>query len=106
MIVIDWEPHRLLEIYKNSVSLLASGESFLFDTQDDTCQYCIFAADGGHDCRLQCELSGEPLIQSMRPSRDAHKTTLDVPLAKVLVGEPNHLSAYDVTLLCHGSHAP
>ena len=63
-----------------------------------TCQERIYAADGGHDFRVQCELSGEPLIMSMTPDTDAHETTLDVPLAKVLAGEPVHLSAYEVTL--------
>ncbi|KAF8069193.1 general amidase [Lyophyllum atratum] len=74
--VIDWEPHRHLEIYKNAET--------------------IFVADGGHDYRAQCELSGEPLIETMLPSTDAHESTLSEPFVKTLVGEAAHLSAYDL----------
>ncbi|KAK7462776.1 hypothetical protein VKT23_007360 [Stygiomarasmius scandens] len=74
--VIDWEPHRHLEIYKNSET--------------------IFAADGGEDYRIQCALSGEPLIQTMSPQENAHESALDEPLVKTLVGEPHHRSAYEL----------
>ncbi|KAF8878736.1 hypothetical protein BD779DRAFT_1676723 [Infundibulicybe gibba] len=76
--VIDWEPHRHLEIYKNAET--------------------IFAADGGHDYRTQCELSGEPLIRTMSPTTDAHESesALDQPLAQSLIGDPSHRSAYEV----------
>ncbi|TCD71441.1 hypothetical protein EIP91_010147 [Steccherinum ochraceum] len=74
--VIDWEPHRHMELY-------ITGER-------------IFAADGGHDYRVECAKSGEPLITTCLPNEDAHDYPLDKPLAKVLVGEPEHLSAYDL----------
>lgn len=74
--VIDWEPHRQIEIYQNSET--------------------IYAADGGHDLRVQCELSGEPLIQTMSPTEDAHPTPLSERLNQTLVGEPVHRSAYDL----------
>ncbi|KAJ6559048.1 general amidase [Mycena vulgaris] len=73
--VIDWVPHRHLEIYKNAET--------------------IFAADGGHDYRQQCE-GVEPLIQTMSPSTDSHENALDEPLVKGLVGEPYHRSAYEL----------
>ncbi|KAF9461703.1 general amidase [Collybia nuda] len=72
--VIDWEPHRHLEIYKNAET--------------------IFVADGGHDYRAQCELSGEPVIQTMAPEEEAHESELSEPFVKYLVGEPEHRSAY------------
>ncbi|KAI0075922.1 general amidase [Panus rudis PR-1116 ss-1] len=75
--VIDWEPHRHLELYKN-------GES-------------IFAADGGHDYRTECEKSGEPLLQTMSPNDNPHEYDLDEPFAKTLVGpNPEHKSAYEL----------
>ncbi|GLB42408.1 putative amidase [Lyophyllum shimeji] len=74
--VIDWEPHRHLEIYKNAET--------------------IFVADGGHDYRVQCELSGEPLIETMVPPTDAHESTLSEPFVKTLVGEAARLGAYDL----------
>ncbi|KAJ7367028.1 general amidase [Mycena albidolilacea] len=73
--VIDWESHRHLEIYKNAET--------------------IFAADGGHDYRQQCE-GFEPLIQTMSPSTDKHENALDEPLAKGLVGEPYHRTAHEL----------
>lgn len=73
--VINWEPHRHLEIYKNAET--------------------IFAADGGHDYRQQCE-GVEPLIQTMSPSTDSHENALDEPLVKGLVGEPYHRTAYEL----------
>ncbi|OCH94227.1 general amidase [Obba rivulosa] len=75
-IVIDWKTHRHLEIYKNTES--------------------IFAADEGHDYRTDCALSGEPLIQTMSPDTDAHEYALDAPFAKVIVGTPRHLSAWEL----------
>ncbi|KAG6888339.1 hypothetical protein C0995_009086 [Termitomyces sp. Mi166 len=74
--VIDWEPHRHLEIYKNAET--------------------IFVADGGHDYRVQCELSGEPLITTMLPEDEVHPSGLSEPFVKTLVGEASHLSAYDL----------
>ncbi|KAG6879472.1 hypothetical protein C0992_002358 [Termitomyces sp. T32_za158] len=53
-------------------------------------------ADGGHDYRVQCELSGEPLITTMIPEDETHPTGLSEPFVKTLVGEASHLSAYDV----------
>ncbi|KAJ7259576.1 general amidase [Mycena haematopus] len=73
--VIDWEPHRHLEIYKNAET--------------------IFAADGGHDYRQQCD-GFEPLIQTMSPSTDKHEFALDEPLVKGLVGEPYHRTAHEL----------
>ncbi|KAJ7288192.1 general amidase [Mycena rebaudengoi] len=73
--VISWEPHRHLEIYKNAET--------------------IFAADGGHDYRSQCE-GVEPLIQTMSPTTDSHENALDEPLVKGLVGEPYHRTAYEL----------
>jgi len=77
--VIDWEPHRHMEIYKNAET--------------------IFVADGGHDYRTQCDLSGEPLIHTMVPTDDAHEIAMDEPYVKSLVGEPSHRSAYDLWAL-------
>ncbi|KAJ7211989.1 general amidase, partial [Mycena pura] len=73
--VIDWEPHRHLEIYKNAET--------------------IFAADGGHDYRQECE-NAEPLIQTMSPTTNSHENALDEPLVKGLVGEPYHRTAYEL----------
>ncbi|KAJ7644233.1 general amidase [Roridomyces roridus] len=73
--VIDWEPHRHLEIYKNAET--------------------IFAADGGHDYRQQTQ-GVEPLIQTMSPSTTSHASALDGPLVKSLVGELYHREAYDL----------
>ncbi|KAF9814802.1 hypothetical protein IEO21_04910 [Rhodonia placenta] len=42
-----------------------------------------------------CALSGEPLIQSMSPTVDAHAYALDEPFARTVVGERRHLSAYE-----------
>ncbi|KAH9939021.1 general amidase [Epithele typhae] len=75
--VIDWENHRHLEIYKNGVS--------------------IFNADDGVDYRTECARSGEPLIQTMSPSTDAHEYALDAPMARSILGENiRHLSAYEL----------
>ncbi|KAH8101474.1 general amidase [Cristinia sonorae] len=74
--VIEWESHRHMELYE-------TGER-------------IFAADDGHDYRTECAKLGEPLITTMLPNEDAHDYPLDRPLAKTLVGEPEHLSAYDL----------
>ena len=59
-------------------------------------QVSIFNADDGADYRAECALSGEPLIQTMSPTTDAHEYALDEPLAKTIIGEPKHLSAYEV----------
>ncbi len=56
----------------------------------------IFNADDGADYRAECALSREPLIQTMSPTTDAHKYALDEPLAKTIIGESKHLSAYEV----------
>ncbi|KAI0717519.1 general amidase [Cerioporus squamosus] len=74
--VIDWENHRNLEIYKIGVS--------------------IFNADDGTDYLADCALSGEPLIQTMSPETDAHEYALDEPLARTILGERRHLSAYEL----------
>ncbi|CCM03702.1 uncharacterized protein FIBRA_05848 [Fibroporia radiculosa] len=75
-LVIDWEPHRHLDIYRN-----AEG---------------IFAADDGHDYLTACALSGEPLMQTMSPTTDAHEYALDEPFARTIVGERRHLSAFEL----------
>ncbi|KIP02574.1 hypothetical protein PHLGIDRAFT_130680 [Phlebiopsis gigantea 11061_1 CR5-6] len=74
--VIDWIPHRHLEIYRNAER--------------------IFAADEGHDYRTECAKSGEPLIMTMRPDEDAHHYPLDQPFCAVLRGDPVHLTAYEL----------
>lgn len=58
-------------------------------------QETIFAADDAHDMLSACALSGEPLIQSMSPTVDAHAYALDEPFARTVVGERRHLSAYE-----------
>ena len=58
----------------------------------------IFNADDGADYSAECALSGEPLIQTMSPTTDAHEYALDEPLAKSIIGEIRHLSAYEVRL--------
>jgi amidase len=58
-------------------------------------QETIFAADGGHDYRTECEKSGEPLIQTMSPTTDAHESALDEPLVKSLIGPSYPRSAYE-----------
>ncbi|KDR80683.1 hypothetical protein GALMADRAFT_60825 [Galerina marginata CBS 339.88] len=70
--VIDWEPHRHLEIYKNAES--------------------IFVADGNHDYRTECAKSGEPLIETMVPSveeetAEGYEFEPPHPFVKTLVGE-------------------
>ncbi|KAG6864321.1 hypothetical protein C0991_010477 [Blastosporella zonata] len=92
--VIDWEPHRHLEIYKNAVRILLAIDSL--SSHGFVPQETIFVADGGHDYRTQCELSGEPLIETMLPTTDPHPSTLGEPFVKTLVGEASHLSAYDL----------
>ncbi|CDO71742.1 hypothetical protein BN946_scf184920.g26 [Trametes cinnabarina] len=74
--VIDWENHRLLEIYTVGVR--------------------IFAADNALDMLKDCELSGEPLLKTMSPATDAHEFALDEPMQVAIVGEPKHLSAYEL----------
>nr|GAT60173.1 general amidase [Mycena chlorophos] len=82
-VVLDWEPHRHLEIYKNAET--------------------IFAADGGHDYLAECE-GAEPLIQSMAllghpTDADVHESTIPVleePLVRKLVGKPYHRSAWEL----------
>ena len=59
-------------------------------------QESIFASDGGHDYRTECEKSGELFLLNVKPDEDPHHYALDVPFSKILVGEPSHLSAYDV----------
>ncbi|KAI0757556.1 general amidase [Daedaleopsis nitida] len=74
--VIDWNNHRHLEILKNGTS--------------------IFNADDGADYLAACALSGEPLIQTMSPATDAHEYALDEPLARTILGERRHLTAYEL----------
>ncbi|KAF8196067.1 general amidase, partial [Pholiota molesta] len=80
--VIDWKPHRHLEIYKNAET--------------------IFVADGNHDYLTECAKSGEPLIRSMVPSHEeevaeGYEFEPPYPFVKVLVGDdPEHLNAYDL----------
>ncbi|THH27944.1 hypothetical protein EUX98_g6243 [Antrodiella citrinella] len=52
--------------------------------------------DGGHDYRTECARIGEPLIETMLPNEDAHDYPLSQPLAKMLVGEAQHVSAYEL----------
>lgn len=59
-------------------------------------QESIFAADDDYDRRSQCEISGEPVIQTMLPTEDAHGSNLSEPFVRSLVGENGHPSAYDV----------
>ncbi|OSD05700.1 general amidase [Trametes coccinea BRFM310] len=74
--VIDWENHRHLEIY-------TVGER-------------IFAADDSLDMLKDCELSGEPLMQTMSPDTDAHEYALDEPMQVTIVGERRQLTAYEL----------
>ena len=60
----------------------------------------IFNADDGADYRAECARSGEPLIQTMSPDTDAHEYALDQPLARTILGERRHLSAYEVRPSC------
>ena len=60
----------------------------------------IFNADDGTDYLADCALSGEPLIQTMSPDTDAHEYALDQPLARTILGERRHLSAYEVRPSC------
>ena len=57
----------------------------------------IFAADDSLDLLKDCELSGEPLMQTMSPATDAHDYALDEPMQVTIVGERRHLSAYEVS---------
>ncbi|KAF8830610.1 hypothetical protein HHX47_DHR2000847 [Lentinula edodes] len=52
--------------------------------------------DGGEDYRVSCELSGEPLIQSMLPDEGAHETAIEEPYVKRLVGPPYHRNTYEL----------
>ncbi|KAF9528397.1 general amidase [Crepidotus variabilis] len=79
--VVDWEPHRHLEIYKNAET--------------------IFVADGGHDYLTECAKSGEPLITTMVPSEEediaeGYEYHAPTPYVKMLVGEPKHHEAYEL----------
>jgi len=74
--VIDWIPHRHLEIYTNAET--------------------IFVADGGEDYRRQCEKSGEPLIKSMRPSGMENDLPLVEPFVQTLVGAPYPRTAFQL----------
>ena len=55
------------------------------------------AADDGHDYRVECAKSGEPLITSCKPLDSPHPFPLEKSMAKVIIGETEHLSAYDVS---------
>ncbi|KAF8906245.1 amidase signature domain-containing protein [Gymnopilus junonius] len=80
--VIEWEPHRHLEIYKNAES--------------------IFAADGNHDYKTECAKSGEPLIKTMVPSHSeevaaGYEFEPPMSLVKTFLGDPaEHISTYDL----------
>ncbi|PPR01516.1 hypothetical protein CVT24_001886 [Panaeolus cyanescens] len=80
--VIDWIPHRHVEIYKNAET--------------------IFVADGNHDYASECAKTGEPLITTMAPSEEeleakTYEFSPPYPYAKHLVGDPpKHLSAYEL----------
>ncbi|TDL22290.1 general amidase [Rickenella mellea] len=74
--VIDWEPHRHLEIYKNAET--------------------IFVADGGEDYKTECAKSGEPLITTMRPDGGDHELPLIKPYAQTLVGKAFSRSAFQL----------
>ncbi|KAH8111432.1 amidase signature domain-containing protein [Phellopilus nigrolimitatus] len=73
--VIDWKPHRHLEIYKNA---------------------SIFSADGYEDFKKECEKSGEPLITTMRPEGEEDKLPFVSPFVWTLVGKPRSRSAYEL----------
>ena len=64
-------------------------------------QETIFVADGNHDYRTQCAISGEPLIQSMVPTTEeeaqGYEFEAPIPLVKVLVGDLEHRNVYDVS---------
>ncbi|KIK68785.1 hypothetical protein GYMLUDRAFT_1009097 [Collybiopsis luxurians FD-317 M1] len=94
-IVLDWECHRHLEIYRNSET--------------------IFVADGGEDYRIQCELSGEPLIVSMLPNEGAHETTLEERFVQRLLWNlhkekrelrKSHLDHWEATVSRTGTGRP
>ncbi|KAF9461721.1 general amidase [Collybia nuda] len=74
--VIDWEPHRLVELYVNSEN--------------------IFGADGDYDRRSHCELSGEPVIETMAPIGDAHENILGEAFVRTLMDKSGLRSAYDL----------
>jgi hypothetical protein len=63
-------------------------------------QETIFVADGNHDYRTQCAISGEPLIQSMEPTNEeeaqGYEFEAPLPLVKLLVGDLQHRKVYDV----------
>ena len=86
-----------MDIYKNAVRVRFGGE--LRDINFSLSQQGIYSADGGHDYRSECEKSGEPLIQTMSPTEDAHEYALDTPLDRVINGKPRHLSAHEVSSL-------
>ncbi len=75
-------------------------------TSDYFVQEKIYAADDGHDYRVECEKSGEPLIASMKPQDEqAHHYPLERSMAKIIIGEPQHLSAYEVRFVAlHTKH--
>ncbi|EIW75737.1 general amidase [Coniophora puteana RWD-64-598 SS2] len=75
-VVIDWEPLNHVDIYRVAQTILV--------------------ADGGEDYRRDCEVSGEPLITSMSPEKDAHQIDLEVSLVKMLTGPPRSRSAYEL----------
>ncbi|KAI0089886.1 general amidase [Irpex rosettiformis] len=75
--VVDWTPHKHLEIYENSER--------------------IYTADDGYDYRVECEKSGEPLIASMKlQDEQTHHYPLEKSMAKTILGEIKHLSAYEL----------
>ncbi|KAJ8519145.1 hypothetical protein ONZ45_g3862 [Pleurotus djamor] len=74
--VIDWVPHRHMEIYKNAET--------------------IFIADGGEDYRTQCARSGEPLIESSNLGDNPHPGGLVEPFVNALVGPPRSHSTFEL----------
>ena len=95
-LVIDWEPHRLLEIYENVVSITSKSNRI-------TCVYLrkkhtqesIFGSDGFEDVKRECAKSGEPLLTSMRLENEIRFPPIP-PYVWTLVGEPKMRSTDEV----------
>jgi amidase len=101
--VIDWEPHKSLEIYLNAVRYPFLLQRYLL--LEYVPQETIFVADGGQDYRTECAKSGEPLLESMRIPGEPYPEALELPLVHMLQGNPYGRSAYEVRLApCE--HAP
>lgn len=75
---------------------------FFLQRSSYSIQETIFVADGNHDYRTECAISGEPLIQSMVPideEEQGYEFEVPTPLVKVLVGDLKHRKVYDVSHL-------